>query len=126
MANHKDIPRGGFTCRSYRDGHNVHYEAVMKSVPRHAPEEARIQFAEDQISVEVDGVQQRVYTHNPSGIGQILFQLQKETCLWFPALRLACWTTPTERHWVSLAADPVTACFSAEEAFMAEVRRWCD
>lgn len=119
----KDVPRGGFTCQSYQDGHNVHYIPVMKVVPDLEPVRARIECSDDQIALVIGKDRTAVYSHNPAAIG-LLIQELGSACRWYPTLNLACWPGKAVRHWASLALAPVEACGSAEEAYLAELAHW--
>lgn len=118
-----DVPRAGFSCGSYQDGHNVHYAAVAKSAPGKMPVPARIACREGSITLMLGEESTAVYSHNSAAIDLIIRQVGS-VCSWFPGLSLVCWTTKTERHWASLSLEPVSECFSAEQAHLAEIEWW--
>lgn len=119
----RDIPRCGFTCRSYLDGHNVHYIPVGQLVPGLVAVDARLQCEGGGITLVIGQERTTVFTHNPAGIELLVAQLGP-SCQWYPTLRLACWPRADERHWASLALAPVDRCASADEAHLAELRLW--
>lgn len=118
-----DIPRVGFSCSLYLDGHSVHYIPVTRLAPTLEPVPATLRMDGDEITLVIDRHRTRVHSHNPAGIGLLISEFGAK-CRWYPTLRLACWPRPTERHWVSLALDPIEPCISAEDAYLAEVRHW--
>lgn len=119
----KDVPRAGFSCGSYQDGHNVHYAPVVKAAPGLTPLPARIALREGTITLKLGEESTTAYNHNTAAIDLIVREVGS-ICSWFPGLSLACWTTRTERHWASLSLDPLSECFSAEQAHLAEIEWW--
>lgn len=119
----RDVPRGGYTCRTYHDGHNVHYIPVTRVVPDLEPVSARIECQDEKLTLLIDQSSTPVHSHNPAAIGLLIEELGS-ACLWYPTLRLACWPLDGERHWASLALEPVGPCSSAEDVHIAELRHW--
>lgn len=118
-----DVPRAGFTCQHYGDGHNVHYVPVTQLVPGLQPLHARLSNSGDALSLTIEQEHTPVYSHNTAAIGALISDFGP-ACLWYPTLHLACWPRPAERHWASLAPAPIDPCFSAEDAYLAELRHW--
>ena len=122
-ARPKDIPRAGFTCASYEPGHNVHYASALKQAPDRTPLTAVLLREGERFILEVDGRRHEVWTHNSAAVW-VLIEERDPACQWYPDLQLVCWVGQDGRHWVHLSLEPVTPCFSSEEARRAEWRRW--
>ena len=119
----KDVPRAGFTCGSYEPGHNVHYASALKRAPGLTPLSALLGHHDEGITLTASESVMRIWTHNEAAIWMLIEEVAAR-CAWYPTLGLACWITPDVRHWANLSLEPVTACFSTDEARRAEWRHW--
>lgn len=119
----RDVPRAGYICASYSDGHNVHYEVVMKAVPKLVPEAAMLEFNDGQVTLIVDGERLDVFSHNPVAFWSLIDELGS-ACDWYSTRNLVCWHQGKHRHWATLSLEPVQDCYSSDEAAKAEREYW--
>ena len=118
-----DVPRAGYICASYSNGHNVHYEPVAKSAPSLTPKAARLELMDSGLALKIGCKRIPVFSHNPDAFWSLVTDFGSD-CEWYPTLNLVCWLRPQERHWASLSLGPVSSCFSSEEAAKAEWDHW--
>jgi hypothetical protein len=119
----RDVPRAGFTCGSYFDGHNVHYIPALKLSADRESVAARLTWENAGLRLSVRQENTIVHNHNPAGIRLLLDELGTK-CLWFPDLRLACWPGASARDWVSLALKGLASCTSTEQSRLEEAELW--
>lgn len=122
-AGTRDVPRLGFECGSYQDGHNVHYASALKGAPTLEPIPARLRVEGDALVLHHGGERFRVFQHNPAAV-ELLLQELGANCDWFPSLHLARWVRDDVQHWASFALEAIDACWSREEIHLAELRHW--
>ena len=119
----RDIPRVGFTCGLYLDGHNVHYIPVTQLAKDRESVNANLNWTAAHLVLDVAGAELVVHNHNQAGIRLILRDLGPQ-CRWYPSLHLACWSGQDARHWVSLSATALEPCTTVEQSLLDEESFW--
>ena len=124
------MPRAGYICASYSNGHNVQLEEIKHLDSKVSFNQARLQVDDNTLAITlvVDRKRVPVFNHNPGDIWFLVREFGPQ-CDWYSTRGLVCWEQAKDRCWASLSLEPVDRCFCKEAAkarWKAKVERSID
>ena len=104
-----DPARPTIQCQSYRDGHGVHWIPILRLVPGLAPSPARLQVDTDGFLLEVAGLGERIFNHDPVRVTGLI-EAHGTECQWYSSLHFVCWLLPGSRPFANMSFTQLEPC----------------